>query len=91
MVQDGRECWAVEWAKVRRVSVHKEDLFGGDLIVVVLWAGEEVGQRVDEEMEGFDAFCEEMRLRCLGMAPGWYENVMLPPFARNEMTIWNAP
>ncbi len=79
---------SIKWASVTQVVTYKYDMFGYDEIVIAFAVLErpEVLQEVWEEWHGFKALSAELEGK-LGIAPEWYETVMLPPFATNYRVL----
>lgn len=79
---------SIKWASVTQVVTYKYDLFGYDEIVIAFAVLErpEVLQEVSEEWQGFNELRTELEGR-LGIAPEWYETVMLPPFETNYRVL----
>ena len=75
---------AIKWASVTHVVTYKYDMFSYDDIVIAFAVLErpEVLQEVSEDWQGFKELMAELE-GTLGIAPEWYQTVMLPPFERN--------
>lgn len=72
--------FTVRWAGVRSVIAYKRDLFTTDEICVVFESDDFTGGReVSEEWPGFQDLFGEMEKE-LGISPGWYMEIMMPPF-----------
>jgi hypothetical protein len=70
----------VRWASVRRVIAYKRDLWTTDEICVLFESDDDSGrQEVSEEWPGFKDLFGVMEKE-LGISPGWYMEIMMPPF-----------
>ena len=70
----------VRWASVRRVIAYKRDLWTTDEICVLFESDDGSGrQEVSEEWPGFADLFGVMEKE-LGISPGWYMEIMMPPF-----------
>lgn len=70
----------VRWAGVRRVHAYKRDLFTVDEICVAFESDDLAGVlEVSEEWPGFADLFGPMESE-LGVSPGWYMEIMSPPF-----------
>jgi hypothetical protein len=69
----------VRWASVRRVIAYKRDLRSTDEICVLFESADDSRQEVSEEWPGFKELFGVMEKE-LGVSPGWYMEIMMPPF-----------
>ena len=80
----------IEWPEVQQVTAYKADLLTYDSVTLVfLLAGQRGQVTLYEEMEGFEILMKAMTA-ALPIAPAnWYEQIIQPPFATNEMRLFS--
>ena len=78
---------ATAWSEVVAIATYKDDLFAYDEIWLAFKMPSGFWVEVSEQEEGFGAFAEEVERR-FSLPNGWYREVMLPAFARNERVVW---
>jgi hypothetical protein len=88
-----RDCAShrMAWAEVVRVTAFKQDLFAVDRICLFVSRADDTGIQLDEEMEGWLAFCEALPRflpRCRAFHD-WLWPVATPTFATNQTEIYS--
>jgi hypothetical protein len=79
----------VRWASVRRVIAYKRDLWSTDEICVLFESDDDSGrQEVSEEWPGFKDLFGVMEKE-LGISPGWYMEIMMPPFESTPRLLFD--
>ncbi len=84
----GRCKYEVRWDEVVEIQTFKRDLFTTDEICLgFCLVGDE---RVEawESMIGFEAFSERVRAVFPSIPGDWLAQVVQPPFATNQRTLW---
>lgn len=79
------------WKDVKSIVCYKRDLLTTDLICsrIVLGAAEEKVLELNEEMPGYDAWYIWLNGKIDRENQNWREQILLPAFATNEMTIFS--
>ena len=81
------ECLSFAWHEVDEVETFKRDLLTTDDIrLAFLVSG--VWYEVSEGDAGFMPLAELMRAKLPSIDEDWYFEVMQPPFATNQRTLW---
>lgn len=80
------------WADVTSATAFKRDLFVYDKICIRFQTSDGRSVEVDEEMEGWTAFVEELQRFLPGCTPfaAWARQVALPAFAPNELLLYSS-
>lgn len=78
----------VPWTGIERIETFKTDLLTTDCILLEITHGH---QKIvlSEESEGWSEFIDAVNIYLPTIKKNWYEEVMLPPFETNLMTIYN--
>ena len=83
----------LSWLEVGRVVAYKRDLFAYDRICLFVARVEGEGVELNEEMDGWKAFCEalpEVLPGCKSLAE-WFMPVTFPAFAMNKTELYLRP
>lgn len=78
------------WCDVKNVVCYKRDLLTTDLICsrIELGTAEETLVELNEEMPGYDAWCNWLNGKIDPENKNWREKIVMPAFATNEMTVF---
>lgn len=78
----------IPWTDIERIVAFKTDLLTTDCILLEITHGH---QKIvlSEESEGWPEFIDAVNIYLPTIKKNWYEEVMLPPFETNLMTIYN--
>jgi hypothetical protein len=83
------QCDRIRWRDVVGVAAYKRDLITTDEIILFfeVVGGPGIVHEVSEEWTGFQEFRAALET-ALGIASGWYEDVVRPAFAANHRIIF---
>jgi hypothetical protein len=89
-VEDGARTLIVRLDEIERVEIYKRDELTADLVCfdIVLANGDRL--TLHEGIPGFDSMVEALA-RLAGLAIGWRDTVILPPFAPNPLVAYVRP
>jgi hypothetical protein len=89
-VRDGPLIIRLAWTAVSRVSAFKRDLFTTDEIILLVEssAAPDKPLILSEEWPGFSSLFGPME-RALGVSPGWYVDIMTPPFESTPRLLYD--
>ena len=77
------------WDEIGRIVGFKLDQFTCDEICLQIDIGRRVGPLVlSEDFEGFDQFVKMMEKNLPAVTENWWGQVAFPPFAENDVTIF---
>ena len=79
---------AVEWNLITKIVAYKVDEWSTDLVCFDLWAGGNPFVTIHEDMPGFIEVTDAMAGVFQGYLASWRQDVILPPFERNETLVW---
>ena len=75
------------WREVEEIQTFKRDLFSYDEICLSFRVSD-VWYEFWESDAGFQQLAELMQAKFPSIPEGWYGEVMQPPFATNQRTLW---
>lgn len=79
----------VTWSEIERIFTYKVDCYAYDIIYLAFERKEhELLLHISEEAEGFENLMLAMNKALPGIAPEWYQNVMLPVFEEKLTLIF---
>ncbi len=87
----GDERWRLRWARVAEVYAGKRDELTTDRVYLELVLDSAESYLVDEEMEGFDSFAQQLALRLPSVLPYevWWAEVAQPAFASDRILVYS--
>jgi len=88
-IEDGCSHCVVAWASVSRIIAYKIDLFVVDEICIDVVV--DTGKRceLDESMDGFSDFVENMERSLIGIEKEWWHKVAFPAFETCEIVVYD--
>lgn len=80
----------ISWNSVTGAIAYKRNLFAYDLICLGAEVNWDSSIELDEQMEGWDAFCRSFQMYVAESVPfeEWYAKVILPPFKTCETHVY---
>lgn len=84
---DREEASSFPWRDVDEIQTFKRDLFATDNIRLAFRVSD-MWYELSEDDTGFMPLAELMRVKFPSIPEDWYTEVMQPPFATNQRTLW---
>jgi hypothetical protein len=78
------------WRDVEEIETYKRDLFSSDEIYLSFGVTD-AWYEFSESDAGFQQLAELMQAKFPSIPECWYGEVMQPPFATNQRTLWTTP
>ena len=89
---DDQPAWTFQWTEVTRIDTYKRDLFAVDMICLdFMVATRQLTFSTDDQMQGFDLLCRQLRHVFPSIAPDWWLQVAFPAFAIRHSVLYEAP
>ena len=78
------------WREIGRIVAYKRDLFVYDRICMFVARADGSGVELNEEMDGWQTFCEELPQALPGCKSydDWFRSVAFPAFAKNTTELY---
>lgn len=91
--QEGAKKQTVAWDSIESATAFKRELFAYDLICVAIEIESGMSVEIDEQMEGWQEFCEGLEAYLpKSLARGeWLNKVMHPAFKPSTTIIYSRP
>jgi hypothetical protein len=84
------EIWAFQWDAVNLIQTYKQDLYTVDMICLDFFTdGQQSAYHTNDDMEGFDILCQNLRRYFPSIPEDWWSQVAFPAFASNHNVLYD--